>query len=123
MNKITIIVRQMSFRDNLDFEDRLARQVIFNSHLTTASIRGTVNALNTFAQNALDFFRGYIQLSLVERPYQAPPRLQGAAPSQRGRKEKDGGFLCELQLMVPKVMMMLDFTGLRYHDCLGGLFM
>ena len=90
----------MSFRDNLDFEDRLARQVVFNSSLSSASIHATVNALNTFAQNALEFFRGYIQLSLVDRPYQAPPRLaQGA----RRDKNQDGGFLCELPLTLPKV--------------------
>ena len=94
----------MSFRDNLDFEDRLARQVVFNSSLSSASIHATVNALNTFAQNALDFFRGYIQLSLVDRPYQTPPRLtQGA----RRDRNQDGGFLCELPLTLPKVVEFL----------------
>jgi hypothetical protein len=53
-------------------------EFLYNSNLSSSLGRQIlVRERDVFAQNALDVYRGYVRLSLVERPYQPPPKLVG----------------------------------------------
>jgi hypothetical protein len=117
---------EISFRDNIDTIDKSDEPLrfVFNSNLSTINLQLTVNEVNVFAQNALDVYRGYVRLSLVERPYQPPPKLAGASttPAQNvgtvggGKKPVAGSgtkagttvtaidrhLVCEVMLTLPK---------------------
>ena len=93
---------EVNFRDNIHFEDRTSRRFVYNSNLSCANLKVGISELDPFAQNALEFYRGYIRLSLVGRPYQAPPKLDTYFVNKRN-KTSDDGLICELQLTLSKV--------------------
>jgi len=78
---------EVSFRDNIEPVEVSAdgtvtpaepvRRFIFNSNIASINAQMTVREKSSFAQNALEEFRGYIRLSLVERPYVPPPKVPG----------------------------------------------
>jgi len=114
-------VLELSLRGNIevDAEDdqrSWTHRFVYHSNLSSLSTELNVREVNRFAQNAFDSYHGYVQLRLVDRHYEPPPRLATVLKQSSNNKKSmaalggkavvsaaDKNLVCEVMLLLPKV--------------------
>jgi len=106
---------------------------VYHSNLSSLSTELRVREVSRFAQHAFDFYHGYVQLRLVNRHYDPPPRLSTVNNQSliNSSKKSPGGkavtgvgdrnLLCEVMISLPKVRFLVKISLISFSRDLSVL--